>query len=191
MSTNGPAILHEIPTPDGPFTIIANERGEVLASGWSTDTVGLASRIHPSVRPEHLVAGTSEAAQAVVAYYDGDESAVRAVPVRHGGTELQQRGWSALREIPPGRPVTYTELAALLGRPSAVRAAASICARNATGLFVPCHRVLRSDGALGGFAWGTEIKRSLLDRELGLQRPVYSDGVRAGSGRRSRKRSNA
>ncbi|HEX5857505.1 MAG TPA: MGMT family protein, partial [Microbacterium sp.] len=62
-------------------------------------------------------------------------------------------------------PLSYTAFAAELGSPRAVRAAASICARNAPALFVPCHRVLRGDGSLGGFAWGTDVKRALLDRE--------------------------
>ncbi|WP_333926853.1 methylated-DNA--[protein]-cysteine S-methyltransferase [Sphingomonas sp. LR61] len=61
--------------------------------------------------------------------------------------------------------MTYTEFAGAMGRPDAVRAAASVCARNAPALFVPCHRVLRSDGTLGGFAWGLDVKRSLLERE--------------------------
>ena len=78
---------------------------------------------------------------------------------------MQAAGWSALRGIQPGHPLTYSEFAAALGSPSAVRAAASICARNAPALFVPCHRVLRSDGSLGGFAWGLDVKRELLARE--------------------------
>ena len=61
--------------------------------------------------------------------------------------------------------LTYAAFAAALGRPSAVRAAASICARNAPALFVPCHRVLRGDGTMGGFAWGVDVKRRLLERE--------------------------
>jgi methylated-DNA-[protein]-cysteine S-methyltransferase len=78
---------------------------------------------------------------------------------------MQSAGWAALRGIAPGRPLTYAEFALALGQPSAVRAAASICARNAPALFVPCHRVLRSDGSLGGFAWGVDVKRELLARE--------------------------
>ena len=74
-------------------------------------------------------------------------------------------GWDALRWIAPGRPLSYTELAVALGSPRAVRAAAAICARNAPALFVPCHRVCRSDGGLGGFAWGLEVKQALLARE--------------------------
>ncbi len=75
------------------------------------------------------------------------------------------RGWEQLRRIRPGHPQSYTEFAAAIGNPRAVRAAASACATNAPALFVPCHRVLRTDGSLGGFAWGVEVKRSLLERE--------------------------
>ena len=64
-------------------------------------------------------------------------------------------------------PAALAEFATALGSPRAVRAAASICARNAPALFVPCHRVLRTGGGLGGFAWGTHVKRALLDREAG------------------------
>ena len=61
--------------------------------------------------------------------------------------------------------MTYSEFAALAGRPAAIRAAASACARNAAALFVPCHRVLRTGGALGGFRWGLDVKRWLLTHE--------------------------
>jgi len=73
--------------------------------------------------------------------------------------------WEVLRTVPAGAPVTYTEYAAKSGRPAAVRAAASACARNAAALFVPCHRVLRTDGTLGGFRWGLECKRRLIAHE--------------------------
>jgi methylated-DNA-[protein]-cysteine S-methyltransferase len=70
-----------------------------------------------------------------------------------------------LRHVKPGEPVTYTAFAELTGRPRAVRAAAAACARNAAALFVPCHRVLRTDGTLGGYRWGLDVKRWLLDHE--------------------------
>src|SRR6266511_217362 len=70
--------------------------------------------------------------------------------------------WQALRAIPPGEPISYTELAARAGRPAAVRAAAQACARNPCALFVPCHRVVRADGSLGGYRWGLPVKRWLL-----------------------------
>ncbi|MDN5746930.1 MAG: tryptophan 2,3-dioxygenase family protein, partial [Pseudonocardia sp.] len=79
--------------------------------------------------------------------------------------EQLNNAWDVLRTVPAGAPVTYTEYAAKSGRPAAVRAAASACARNAAALFVPCHRVLRSDGTLGGFRWGVDVKRKLLAHE--------------------------
>ena len=70
--------------------------------------------------------------------------------------------------IQPGDPVTYTEFATLTGRPGAVRPAATACARNAAALFVPCHRVLRSDGSLGGYRWGLAAKKWLIGHERRL-----------------------
>jgi methylated-DNA-[protein]-cysteine S-methyltransferase len=70
-----------------------------------------------------------------------------------------------LRTVKPGAPVTYADYATLAGSPTAVRAAASACARNAAALFVPCHRVVRTGGALGGFRWGVDAKRWLLTHE--------------------------
>ncbi len=159
------AIVQTIPTPDGPFTLVADDAGRVLASGWSDDVAAVVERIPLRARPTDVTPGATDAATAVRAYYDGDLTGVATVPVLQYGTALQHDGWRALREIEPGRPLTYTEFAAMLGRPSAVRAVASICARNAPALFVPCHRVLRGDGSMGGFAWGVEVKRSLLERE--------------------------
>ncbi|WP_309124389.1 methylated-DNA--[protein]-cysteine S-methyltransferase, partial [Arthrobacter sp.] len=74
-----------------------------------------------------------------------------------------------LRTVAPGKPVTYSEYARLSGRPSAIRAAAGACAFNAAALFVPCHRVIRTDGSLGGFRWGVAVKTSLLAREAAAQ----------------------
>lgn len=159
------ATLETIDTPDGPFTILADDEGRVLSSGWTTDPAAILARLHPSRRPLAIEQGRTDAAAAARAYYDGDAAAIDGVPVAQTGTAMQLAGWSALRAIAPGRPLTYTGFAAELGQPTAVRAAASICARNAPALFVPCHRVLRSDGSMGGFAWGVEVKQSLLGRE--------------------------
>ena len=159
------ASIQTIDTPDGVFTIVADERGRVLASGWTADAEAAISRIHPRLRPESVRDAETDAAAAALAYYGGDVTAIDAVAVAQQGTEMQLAGWTALRRIEPGEPLSYAEFAAALGQPSAVRAAASICAKNAPALFVPCHRVLRSDGSLGGFAWGLDVKRRLLDRE--------------------------
>lgn len=159
------ATVQTIDTPDGPFTIVADEAGHVVASGWTADTDVVAGRVAPAYRPASLRVGGTDAATAVAAFYNGDLDAIAEVPVIQHGTAMQRAGWEALRQIAPGEPLTYTTFAAMLGHPGAVRAAASICARNAPALFVPCHRVLRSDGSMGGFAWGVAVKQRLLDRE--------------------------
>jgi len=159
------ALIQTIDTADGAFTTLVDGEQRVLASGWTSDHEAIITRLAERVRPADIREGETDAAAAVRAYYDGDLEAIDTVPVRQFGTELQQAGWKALRRITPGEPLTYTSFAASLGNPQAVRAAASICARNAPALFVPCHRVLRSDGSLGGFAWGMPVKQSLLARE--------------------------
>ena len=161
------ALIQTIQTPDGPLTILADDAQQVLASGWSDDHGAIVARVHPSLRPTAISEGETDAAGAANAYYRGDLHAIDSVRVRQRGTALQAAGWEALRRIEPGRPLSYSEFAIELGSPQAVRAAASICARNAPALFVPCHRVLRSDGSLGGFAWGLPVKQSLLARESG------------------------
>lgn len=162
MST---ATIQTIDTPDGAFTIVADDRARVLASGWTADPEAALARIGARLRPASVTEGETDAAAAARAYYAGDLGAIASVEVAQTGTDMQLAGWRALRAIEPGSPLSYAEFAAALGQPSAVRAAASICARNAPALFVPCHRVLRSDGSLGGFAWGLDVKRSLLARE--------------------------
>lgn len=159
------ASIQTVDTPDGAFTIVADDRGRVLASGWTADPGAAIARIHPRLRPESTREGETDAAASVLAYYAGDLRAIDGVAVVQQGTHMQLAGWAALRRIDPGEPLSYADFAAALGQPSAVRAAASICARNAPALFVPCHRVLRSDGSPGGFAWGVDVKRRLLARE--------------------------
>lgn len=87
------------------------------------------------------------------------------LPLDIRGTAFQERVWRALREIPPGRTVSYTELARRLGLPRSVRAVAQACAANTLAVAIPCHRVVRSDGQLAGYRWGVERKRALLARE--------------------------
>ncbi len=159
------ATIQTLDTPDGPFTLLADEAGRVLSSGWTDDPERILGRIRLADRPQDVRDGETDAADAVHAFYSGDLTAIDTVAVAQYGTQLQHAGWAALRRIAPGEPLSYTAFATALGKPSAVRAAASICARNAPALFVPCHRVLRGDGSLGGFAWGVEVKRSLLARE--------------------------
>ncbi len=155
-----------IDTHVSPFTAVVDADGAVLASGWTAELDELLPQIHPSLRPTDLVQGDLGAVgDAIIRYHEGDLSAIEDVPVRQRSGEFLEHAWEVLRTIPAGAPVTYTEYAAKAGRPAAVRAAASACARNAAALFVPCHRVLRTDGTLGGFRWGVDVKRKLLAHE--------------------------
>lgn len=87
------------------------------------------------------------------------------LPVDPAGTDFQKSVWRALREIPAGSTITYSELANRIGKPQSVRAVAAACGANPIAVIVPCHRVIGKDGSLTGYAWGIEKKRMLLDRE--------------------------
>jgi AraC family transcriptional regulator of adaptative response/methylated-DNA-[protein]-cysteine methyltransferase len=87
------------------------------------------------------------------------------LPLDVRGTAFQQRVWRALREIPAGATASYSDIARKIGAPKATRAVAGACAANALAVAIPCHRVVRNDGALSGYRWGVERKRALLDRE--------------------------
>lgn len=87
------------------------------------------------------------------------------LPLDVRGTAFQQRVWQALRAIPAGETVCYSELAARLGSAGMARAVAGACAANPVAIAIPCHRVVRNDGAISGYRWGVERKRALLDRE--------------------------
>jgi methylated-DNA-[protein]-cysteine S-methyltransferase len=160
------AQLLTMSTPDGPFTILAHD-GVVLASGWTAELGELTGQIHPGLRPADVEAVTDlgPISRAVEKFYAGEPAPAMAVPVLQRSGPFRTHAWDVLRTVRPGSPVTYTEYAGLSGNPKAVRAAASACAFNAAALFVPCHRVIRTDGSLGGFRWGLAIKESLLARE--------------------------
>ncbi|MEU4807825.1 methylated-DNA--[protein]-cysteine S-methyltransferase [Nocardia fluminea] len=154
-------------TPIGPFTTIVDSDGAVLASGWTGDPTTLTGLVHATLRPDRLRQRDSlgTVTEAVIDYHAGDLTAIDAVPVRQQSGDFLLHAWEVLREVPAGEPVTYTEFAGLSGRPAATRAAANACARNSAALFVPCHRVLRIGGALGGFRWGLQAKAWLLAHE--------------------------
>jgi methylated-DNA-[protein]-cysteine S-methyltransferase len=164
--TAAKAQLLTMATPDGPFTIIARD-GVVLASGWTADAGELTGQIHPALLPADYesVEDLGPISSAVEAFYSGDPAPAMSVPVQQVSGPFRAHAWDVLRTVSPGTPVTYTEYAALSGNSKAVRAAASACALNAAALFVPCHRVVRTDGTLGGFRWGLKVKESLLARE--------------------------
>jgi methylated-DNA-[protein]-cysteine S-methyltransferase len=171
-----------VATPCGPFTVVA-VGDDVVASGWTDDVASLMALVHPAGRPGSWQVRRDLGAitRAVHDYLDGELAAIDAVTVRQQSGAFVEAAWSVLRALPAGSPVTYRELAARCGRPpGASRAAGLACQRNAAALFVPCHRVLRRDGSLGGYRWGLGVKRWLLDHESRLG--PRSDGQLAGHG---------
>jgi AraC family transcriptional regulator of adaptative response/methylated-DNA-[protein]-cysteine methyltransferase len=109
-------------------------------------------------------AGFEEVVATVVGFVDAPGIGLD-LPLDIRGTAFQQRVWEALRAIPAGATVTYTEIARRIGAPEAVRAVAGACAANPLAVAIPCHRVVRLDGNLSGYRWGIERKRALLDME--------------------------
>jgi AraC family transcriptional regulator of adaptative response/methylated-DNA-[protein]-cysteine methyltransferase len=91
----------------------------------------------------------------------------RAIPLDVQGTAFQEAVWRELQRIPPGETRSYAHIAAAVGKPGAVRAAGSANGANNVAVLIPCHRVVRSDGTIGGYAYGEAIKRELLTREQG------------------------
>jgi methylated-DNA-[protein]-cysteine S-methyltransferase len=168
--TTAAARFATVDTPPGPFTVVVTTGpdGEdvVLASGWTDDVSELLPVVHRMLRPAWVERADSlPVLDVVTAYADGDVAAIDPVPVRQRSGPFLTDAWDVLRTVPPGQPDTYAAFAVRCGRPAAVRAAAGACARNAAALFVPCHRVLATGGGLGGFRWGTPVKRWLLDHE--------------------------
>jgi methylated-DNA-[protein]-cysteine S-methyltransferase len=155
-----------IQTPVAPWSVVV-DGDTVVASGFC----GLDDLL-AEARSRSVVTGDPEradalgpVADAVAAYLAGHADTLDRVAVRQPGGEFQQSAWAAMRQIPSGLTWSYAELATKAGRPSAVRAAGTACARNFVAPFVPCHRVVRSDGSLGGYAYGLPVKRWLLDLE--------------------------
>ena len=154
-----------VTTPDGPFTLVADAEA-VVASGWTADVGELLALIGAAAAsPDAGSAVVRRGLAAVAAYYSGDPGPAHDLPVAFTAGDFHTRALDALRATQLGERLTYTQLAERAGTPAAVRAAAAACARNPVALFIPCHRVIRTDGTLGGFRYGLPIKQALLDRE--------------------------
>ncbi|MCB0022555.1 MAG: methylated-DNA--[protein]-cysteine S-methyltransferase, partial [Caldilinea sp.] len=109
--------------------------------------------------------GFSDWTQQVVRFLNAPERGLD-LPLDIQGTAFQRRVWTALRAIPAGSTLSYTEVAERIGEPKAVRAVAGACAANKLAVAIPCHRVVRQNGNLSGYRWGIERKRKLLAREM-------------------------
>lgn len=157
-------IAHTYATPAGSFIALVDDDAVVAAGFGSPEE--LRARSEPSVRAAPLRNGrVSWLDDAIAAYLRGEVHALDAVPVRQPGTPMRARLWDALRRVPAGATVSYAELAAAAGSPTAARAAGSACATNRVALIVPCHRVVRADGSTGGYRYGAAVKEWLLEHE--------------------------
>ncbi|HEX8484810.1 methylated-DNA--[protein]-cysteine S-methyltransferase [Sphingomonas sp.] len=148
----------------GDLLIAATDKGLCRVS-FDEDERALAARF-PAAAIESGGEALAALAAEVIAVVESPGRG-HALPMDVRGTAFQEAVWQALASIPPGETRTYSELAALAGNPAAVRAAGSACGANPLALVVPCHRAQRSDGTLGGYAYGLERKRVLLARERG------------------------
>jgi AraC family transcriptional regulator of adaptative response/methylated-DNA-[protein]-cysteine methyltransferase len=150
----------------GAIVVAASERG-VCHIALGDDPDQMLRELQDRFPRARLVGGDARF-EALVARVVGHVEAPRIgleLPLDVRGTAFQQRVWQALREIPPGATASYADIAQRIGAPGAVRAVAQACAANALAVAIPCHRVVRRDGAPGGYRWGVERKRALLERE--------------------------
>lgn len=150
----------------GSILVALSDRGvcAILMGDQADALVGDLEQRFPKAR---LLAGgpAFEGALAQVIASVDDPAKGLDLPLDIRGTAFQQRVWQALRDIPAGATASYSEIAARLGMPTAIRAVASACAANRLAVAIPCHRAVRNDGSLSGYRWGVERKRALLKRE--------------------------
>jgi len=150
------------PTSLGPMLVAATEKG-VCRLSFNEGREALAARFPHAELVEGGVAFERLLADVVGAVEEPGDS--RHIPLDVRGTAFQEAVWRALRAIPPGETRSYAEIASAVGKPGAVRACGSANGANSVAVLIPCHRVIRSDGSLGGYAYGLDIKRALLEKE--------------------------
>lgn len=154
----------------GSILVAQSDRG-ICAILLGDDPDKLARDLQDSFPRANLVGGDTsfeELVAKVVGFIEAPGIGLN-LPLDVRGTAFQQRVWQALREIPAGQTVSYTDIARRIGAPKSVRAVAQACATNKLAVAIPCHRVVRNDGALAGYRWGVERKRTLLEKETGVE----------------------
>jgi AraC family transcriptional regulator of adaptative response/methylated-DNA-[protein]-cysteine methyltransferase len=150
----------------GSILVATSDRG-ICAILMGDDPDALARDLQDRFPHANLIGGDSqfeEFVAKVVGFVEAPSLGMD-LPLDIRGTAFQQRVWRALQEIPTGSTATYSEVAARIGLPKSVRAVAQACSANPLAIAIPCHRVVRRDGALTGYRWGIERKRALLERE--------------------------
>lgn len=154
----------------GNVLVAATRRG-LCAVLLADDARSLADELQTRFPHATLQAGDDsfrETLDLVVNLIDHSAAPPPDLPLDLRGTVFQRKVWEALQDIPPGRTLTYGELAERVGLPGGARAVAQACGANPAAVIVPCHRVVAADGSLGGYRWGIERKRALLESEAGV-----------------------
>ena len=163
-----PLLLTSHKTPIGTLNLIVRE-DVLLAANLSTISAAKASLDEDDrVRGFKEVKTIPVISELIKDYFDGDLSALNAIKVRQPGAPFSQAAWKAMRRVKAGKTLSYADLADRAGSPAAVRAAGSACAKNAIVLVVPCHRIVKTGGALGNYAYGLNKKEWLLRFEAAL-----------------------
>jgi methylated-DNA-[protein]-cysteine S-methyltransferase len=165
-------VIHStvLSTPIGPLSLLALD-DTLVASGFTADPGELRAGLHRSLRGHDLVRvpDLGDLGKAHVAYFDGDLTALEALPLHHPAPPTREWLWTVLRQVPAGQTVTYGELAARAGLVRGARAAGQACAQNLIAPAIPCHRVVASTGTgarrLNGYYYGLERKEWLLRHE--------------------------
>ena len=156
----------ELETPVGAIRVAAHDGrlcGLTFEDGWRDLEARLQRRFGEAEFSD--VDEASGVSDHVQAYLDGEIPALQQIQVEPDGTEFQLRVWSALRAVPAGETASYREIATAIGQPGAVRAVGSANGANQIAIVIPCHRVIRSDGTIGGYGGGLDRKRWLLAHE--------------------------
>ena len=150
----------------GQVLVAATDQG-ICRIDFDDSPDALRSRLAASFPQARLLGDVPEFAATVTRVLSFLESPKQGLdlPLDVQGTAFQHRVWAALQELPAGSTASYSDVASRIGKPKTARAVARACASNRIAVAIPCHRVVRSDGALGGYRWGLERKRILLDRE--------------------------
>jgi len=156
-------------TPVGELALLV--RDDVLVAAGFTDVHDQHARLHTNA-PLRIVDRLGRFSDALTAYFEGDVTAIDTLPVAQPGGAFRQAAWKVMREVPAGEVISYAELAARAGNPGAVRAAGTACATNMVAPIVPCHRIVRTGGALGGYYYGLGVKEWLLAHERGDAAPA-------------------
>lgn len=162
-------LVDPIETPIGTMLIVSDHDENLRAVDWMDHEARMLRLLHLHYGKIgfqlELTHKRNRLRDAIRRYFAGELAAIETLPVQTGGTPFQRKVWRALRKIPCGITVSYSQLARSIGRPAAVRAVGLANGSNPVGVIVPCHRVIGADGSLTGYGGGIERKRWLLHHE--------------------------